>query len=1022
MRGPILLFLLLLGVTTSYAQGTFRGKVTDPNGEAVMEVKILLLENKAVITKTDLDGNFTLNIPDNALYKVRFTHYAHDTLIESIQIKDKEVLVKNITINPRNTTKNEKQITVGIKQTKANDYYMEKIKLNSATTIDYISSETMKKTGDANVTAAVARVSGVSTNGGLITVRGIGDRYVKTTLNGSRIPTLDPLTNNIKLDIFPSSLVDNIIITKTASPDLPGDWAGAYISVETKDFPDRLTVNVESSFGYNAQTTFKDFITSDRSETDWLGFDGGLRNRDDRNEQIVQPILNPSNYQEMVALGLGDYFKSIGVTGWKDGSSEESTYMRLGLVQLGLLAAGQLNDNAAFQTALNTYNVQYAAQAFDIINPNGTSYINGFANNWNTTYRKAPLNFTQNFSVGDQVKLFGKPLGYFFGLRYGSSVRFDPNGISQRILPEELDYAWEYTDEANISRQTNSWSMLLNLAYKLNDFNKLSFLIMPNITGTNDVANFSTQWNLAIDAEEINVRKNIFYEQREQKIYQFASQHVLPKSKLKLDINASFTDGQSTAPDFKLTKYVAFRQGNEITPGFQFSPNADDGIRRYYRYLDEDLLDTRFQLEVPLAKEALKLVRKLKLGGAYQLTKRNSSMEEYFLTSGNAILPALQNDDINAYLSDDKFTITNGQLGFFYDQRKWDWNYTFGQTVISSTFALVDFEFTKNLRFNGGLRVEKVDLLSDVNKYHLLGYNSNDARRFNSAGFPLINPGILDQINLLPSGSLIYKLANKKNTTNLRLNFSQTVARPNLREMSGAAIYDNEFRTLIYGNPNLKIVEIMNYDFRFENYFKGGDNISVSAFYKDFTNHIEMGFGAAGITWDNNQNSYVAGLEIEGKKEIGKHFEFRSNVTLVKSYSQFIRKDLIILPNNQSLYIPIDTVERTMFGQAPYIVNGILSYTSDTLGFTATVSYNVQGPRLVLTGILKGRPDVYEMPRHTVDMKVSKTLSKHFAMSVTVRDLLNAPVLRAYKTPMGYIDFDRFRYGTNYQLGISYKL
>jgi hypothetical protein len=122
MRGPILLFLLLLSVTTSYAQGTFRGKVTDPNGEAVMEVKILLLENKAVITKTDLDGNFTLNIPDNALYKVRFTHFANDTLIESIQIKDKEVLVKNITINPRNTTKNEKQITVGIKQTKANDY------------------------------------------------------------------------------------------------------------------------------------------------------------------------------------------------------------------------------------------------------------------------------------------------------------------------------------------------------------------------------------------------------------------------------------------------------------------------------------------------------------------------------------------------------------------------------------------------------------------------------------------------------------------------------------------------------------------------------------------------------------------------------------------------------------------------------------------------------------------------------------------------------------------------------------
>jgi hypothetical protein len=1022
MRGLILLFSLLVGVTTSYAQGTFRGKVTDPNGEAVMEVKILLLENKAVITKTDLDGNFTLNIPDNALYKVRFTHYAHDTLIESIQIKDKEVLVKNITINPRNTTKNEKQITVGIKQVKANDYYMEKIKLNSATTIDYISSETMKKTGDANVTAAVARVSGVSTNGGLITVRGIGDRYVKTTLNGSRIPTLDPLTNNIKLDIFPSSLVDNIIITKTASPDLPGDWAGAYISVETKDFPDKLTINVESSFGYNAQTTFKDFITSDRSGTDWLGFDGGLRSREDRNGQIIQPNLAPTNYQEMVALGLGDYFKSLGITGWVDGSPVESTYMRLGFIQLGLLDVGQVNDDAAYQTALNSYNQQYAPQAFELINPSGTDYSNGFANNWNTLYRKAPLNYTQNFSVGDQVKLFGKPLGYFFGLRYGNSVRFDANGISQRILPEELNYGIEYIDEARISRETNSWSMLLNLAYKLNDYNKLSFLIMPNITGTNDVANFSTQWILENEIEDIRVRKNIFYEQRQQKIYQFASQHVLPKSKIKFDINASFTDGQSIAPDFKLTQYIAQRQGNVILPGYQFSPTADDGIRRYYRYLDENLFDSRLQAEIPLAKEGTKLVRKLKIGSAFQLTTRDSNIDEFFLASGNVSVTQLQNDDINTYLNTDKFIMSNGNLGFYYDEQVWDWNHTIGNTSITSGFALVDFEFSKSIRLNGGLRVENVNLLSDVYKYDLLGYAKNDGRRFNIAGYPLINPGIIDQANFLPSASLIYKLASKKNTSNLRLNFSQTVARPNLREMSDAAIYDNEFRTLIYGNSNLKMVEIMNYDFRFENFFKNGDNLSVSTFYKDFTNHIEMGFGASGITWDNNENSYVVGLEFEGKKQIGKFLEFRSNVTLVKSYSQFIRKDLIILPNNESLYIPIDTVERTMFGQAPYIVNGIMSYSSDTLGITATVSYNVQGPRLVLTGILKGRPDVYEMPRHTVDIKVSKSLSKHFTMSVTVRDLLNAPVLRAYKTPMGYIDYDRFRYGTNYQLGISYKL
>jgi hypothetical protein len=122
-------------------------------------------------------------------------------------------------------------------------------------------------------------------------------------------------------------------------------------------------------------------------------------------------------------------------------------------------------------------------------------------------------------------------------------------------------------------------------------------------------------------------------------------------------------------------------------------------------------------------------------------------------------------------------------------------------------------------------------------------------------------------------------------------------------------------------------------------------------------------------------------------------------------------------------YFPVDTVVRTMFGQAPYIVNGILVYNADSLGLTATVSYNVQGPRLVIAGILKGFANVYEMPRHTVDFKVSKNIGEHYAMSLTVRDILNAPVRRAYQLNDGsYVDFDRFRYGTTFQFGFTYKI
>jgi outer membrane receptor protein involved in Fe transport len=253
------------------------------------------------------------------------------------------------------------------------------------------------------------------------------------------------------------------------------------------------------------------------------------------------------------------------------------------------------------------------------------------------------------------------------------------------------------------------------------------------------------------------------------------------------------------------------------------------------------------------------------------------------------------------------------------------------------------------------------------------------------------------------------------------LNYSKSVARPSIRELNDAGILDNEFRTLIYGNSDLKTAHVANYDFRTECYFKNGDFVSTSFFYKDFINHIEASFGSGGLTWNNVGRSYVRGIELEGKKSLGKHFEFRSNVTIVKSNSQVIRSILEVVDGKKE-YTAVDTLNRPMYGQAPYIVNTVLTYKADSIGLTASLSYNTQGPRLVIAGILSGYLDVYEMQRHLIDAKISKTLGRYFIVSLTVRDLLNAPVRRAYKMPGEYKDYDRFRYGTNYLLSVTYRL
>jgi len=1017
MKHFFIALFLFLSAQVVVAQGTLRGKVTDEKGESMFGVIVRALENETVIAQTDFEGTFTLKFPDNKLYTLNFVILGYETLEEKIQIKDNGTVSKEFTL--LNSSNIIKGMDVVAKRVKANDGYMEKMKMNSAVTLDFISAEVMKKTGDASVVNAIARVSGVSTNGGLITVRGIGDRYVRTTLNGSRIPTLDPLTNNIKLDIFPSSLVDNIVISKTQSADLPGDWAGAYISVETKDYPDKLSVNIESQFGYNAQSTFKNFITSDRSNTDWLGFDGGLRTRD--NDGIVAPNLNPTGYQQMVALGLGDYFAQQGIHGWQDGLPLADNYFNMGLVQLGLLPAAQFNDPVAIQSARDQYNATYKPQAFNTINPNGTDYNNGFSNNWNTKFRRAPINFSQSFSIGDQKMLFGKEFGFIFGFKYGSAIRFDPNGISQRVGDESLEYIFERQDSAKISRETNSISALINLAYKLNKNNKISFLFMPNVIGNNDVASFE-EMPFGVVNQESAVSKNIFYEQRKQMIYQYSSQHYIPTLKLKLDMNASYTDGSSVAPDFKATQYVRFLDYSTVT-GYQFAPTAGDGIRRYFRYLDENIFDGRVGAELPLKSKKDGVVRKLKFGAATQRNYRKIDNNEYRLNNGNqGNVPQLLDGDLDNYLNPNKFVMNDGVVDYVYSDFDFARNHSFGNSNVEAAYVLVDYELNESLRFSGGVRAEHTDIFTDADLFHEQGYEIDDARRENVGGFAYVNPGVINQWDILPSGSLIYKMKAKSETqSNLRFNYSQSVARPSIREMSDAAIYDNEFRTLIYGNSDLKLANITNYDFRGEVYFANGDNVSASVFYKDFKNHIEMGFGSAGITWDNIENSTVRGIELEGKKQIGKNIEFRANLTLVKSESEFVRKDLVIV-DGKKVYTIIDTLYRPMFGQAPYLFNSILSYTADSLGLTATVSYNVQGPRLVIAGVVKGRPDVYEIPRHLLDFKVSKTIGEHYLASLTIRDILNSPVRRAYDLPNGYVDFDNFRYGTNFLVSFAYKL
>lgn len=995
----------------SFGQGTVRGKITDENGETVIGATVVQKTNHSVWSVADLDGNYAIKIPDSLPQTIVISFISYQTIEENVQLRNGQVITKNFVMQP--SAHETKEVTVTAKAVRAKEYYTEMIKKNSATTLDYISSETMKKTGDANVVAAVARVTGVSTNGGFITVRGIGDRYVKTAINGSRIPTLDPFTNNIKLDLFPASLVDNVFITKTASPDLPGDWAGAYLSVETKDYPEDLSVNFEVSAGYNNQSTFNEVVSSQHSSTEWLGYDNNFRDHD--HNTFVRNVETPNTYQQFVALGLGPYFNSLGVTN-ENWNTASETYFRLGLVQLGLLAPALIHDDIAFENARSEYiNGPYASNAFKIINAKVPGSGKSFPNNWNTTTRNAPLDFSQGLSIGNQINLFGRPLGFLIGYRYGNSIKYDPNSEANRI---RFDGSTESSADAQNAIEVNGWSALANLAYKFNPNNSVSFLFMPNFTGVNKVQNALDN----SDSTRFVITKTQFYEQRRQLVYQFKSEHFIPWHKIKAELNASYTKGKSSVPDFKNLQYWKDEKQNT----YQIGGDIGNGIHRYYRYLSDNLFDSRLSLEMPLDNNP-GLVRKVKAGGAYQRNDKKSDQYDYALNVGNNADLILQNDDIDAFFDLSNFEITSGTNGGvpystineFYDEGGTAANHTFGKSEISAGFLMVDYAVTQRLRFSGGLRIETANIFTDVTEFDSLNYKANDPRRAYSSSYPIVNPGKLNETDFLPSANVILKLRNDELApVNLRLNYSRTMARPSIRELSDVALLDYEYREFVFGNSDLKSVHINNYDLRLESYFKSGDNISVSLFFKDFKNHIEL-VKSVGLTWQNVDKSQVAGIELEGKKLFLNHFEAGANVALIWSETNYVRSRTD-LSGGIKEYIPIDTLKRTMFGQAPYVVNALLTYRADSIGLALTVSYNVQGKRLVITSANPEIPDVYEMPRNMLDAKLSKKVGRHFNVSFTVRDILNSPVKRVYKDSETI--YDQYHYGTNYVLGISYKL
>ena len=278
MKKSFLLLLLISLSTITFAQkGFLRGKVIDAEtGEGLFGATISK-QGTTTGTSADFDGNYSLSL-EAGIYTIEFRFFSYETkTVSEIEIIAEKVTSLNIELGE--STEQLEEVVITAKLLRDTDVALMSVQKKSANTVDGISSQAFKKLGDSNLSSAMKRVTGVSVQGGrYVYVRGLGDRYTKTTLNGMSIPGLDPERNDVQIDIFPTSILENVVVYKTYSPDLAGDFTGGMVNVETKSFPEEKTTSVSLGVGYNPKMHFKnDFVTYDGGSLDFLGFDDGTR-------------------------------------------------------------------------------------------------------------------------------------------------------------------------------------------------------------------------------------------------------------------------------------------------------------------------------------------------------------------------------------------------------------------------------------------------------------------------------------------------------------------------------------------------------------------------------------------------------------------------------------------------------------------------------------------------------------------------------------------------------------------------
>lgn len=620
-----------------------------------------------------------------------------------------------------------------------------------------------------------------------------------------------------------------------------------------------------------------------------------------------------------------------------------------------------------------------------------------------------PLNHNFALAMGDTTRFLGRPLGVFGSFNYKRDYNFYDDGISRRYQPTSGgEFAISKSSVDALAVDTVNWSGMATLAYQYLPDHEVAFNFLHNQNGTDYVrqqVGFQTN-----DPTATIFQNRLQFTERTLDTYQLRGTDLFPDlGNIRLDWLAVLSETSQDEPDARFFNYKV--DGGEASTSASGLPDPGDPSR-YFRTLEEDNKNLKLDLTVPFRQWHQE-------EGLLKLGLFNSSSERTFKER-----QIFYKDEFNVFDGNPNNYLTPGHLGWrnpptppaANGRISYTWN-LYAQSVdsfydaksdIPAAYFMLDFPVAPRVRLVGGLRLEGTDLkvhsVSDIPS-GITGLKTNDSK--------------INQTDLLPAAGLIYSL---RSNMNIRLHYSQTVARPSFREMAGYRSYDPLLDVLLDGNPGLQMSAAKNYDFRWEWFPRPGEIFSVSFYYKQIEGAIErlaIDNLADNITFDNRDDSTVFGVELEARKNLDfLHRDLRNwslgfNFSYIESETSLTDTEF----ETKQLYVRDAERTRPLYDQSPYIINLDLNYDNPRTGTSGSLVLNAAGPRIAIASPIA--EDVYEHPPLTLDLLLSQKLGRNLSIKFSARNLLDPLTERTYGKDSDLL-FSSSRRGRTFGLSLSY--